>query len=200
MGARFLRGGGSPVKTIVFFLEEPSAREMLEGLLPRVLPATAQIRYLVFQGKQDLEKNLVKRLRGWQLPDSVFVVMRDQDAGDCHAVKRKLADLCRQAGKSDVLVRVACHELESFYLGDLEAVEKGLGTKGIAVKQNNRKYRSPDNLVHPAEEISRLTGGVYQKVAGSRAIGPHLDPVRNRSHSFTALVAGIWRLLEANSA
>ena len=46
------------MKTIVFFLEEPSAREMLEGVLPRILPEEVKVRYLVFQGKQDLEKNL----------------------------------------------------------------------------------------------------------------------------------------------
>ena len=45
-------------------------------------------RYIVFQGKQDLEKNLVKRLRGWPLPGFVFVVMRDQGAGDCVTVKK----------------------------------------------------------------------------------------------------------------
>ena len=45
-------------------------------------------RYIVFQDKQDLEKNLVKRLRGWLLPGFVFVVMRDQSAGDCVAVKK----------------------------------------------------------------------------------------------------------------
>ena len=44
-------------------------------------------RYIVFQDKQDLEKNLVKRLRGWLLPGFVFVVMRDQGAGDCATVK-----------------------------------------------------------------------------------------------------------------
>ncbi len=31
------------MKTIVFFLEEPSAREMLEGVLPRILPEDIRI-------------------------------------------------------------------------------------------------------------------------------------------------------------
>ena len=65
------------MKTIVFFLEEPSAREMLLGLLPRLLPDEIKPRFVIFQGKQDLEKQLEKRLRGWQLPDSIFVVLRD---------------------------------------------------------------------------------------------------------------------------
>lgn len=77
------------MKTIVFFLEEPSAREMLAGILPRILPSSIQVRYIVFRGKQDLEKNLKKKLCGWRLPDSIFVVMRDQDSGDCKAIKNQ---------------------------------------------------------------------------------------------------------------
>lgn len=184
------------MKTIVFFLEEPSAKEMLEGLLPRVLPTQARIRYLIFNGKQDLEKNLVLKLRGWQLPDSVFAVMRDQDSSDCQAVKKKLVELCAEAAKGYVLVRVACRELESFYLGDLATVEKGLGLNGLSNKQNKRKYRNPDILGNPSEELVRLTKGEYQKVSGSRAIGPHLDLTNNRSHSFNVLITGLRRLAE----
>ena len=44
---------------LVFMLEEQSARAMLEGLLPKLLPAEVTPRYVVFEGKQDLEKQLV---------------------------------------------------------------------------------------------------------------------------------------------
>jgi hypothetical protein len=183
------------MKTIVFFLEEPSAREMLEGVLPRILPENIQTRFLIFQGKQDLEKNLVKRLRGWRMPDSFFVVMRDQDAGDCRAIKSKLTDLCRESGREGVLVRVACRELESFYLGDLSAVEKGLGLNGLGKQQQKRKFRDPDALSHPAQELFRLTGNVYDKVVGSRAIAPHLNLETNCSKSFRILLSGITNLI-----
>ncbi|MFZ1983493.1 MAG: DUF4276 family protein [Desulfatitalea sp.] len=183
------------MKTVVFFLEEPSAKEMLEGILPRLLPEQVQVRYLVFQGKQDLEKNLIKKLRGWQVPDSVFVVLRDQDAADCIAVKSTLVDHCRRAGRSPVLIRIACRELESFYLGDLAAVENGLALSSLAGKQNNKKYRTPDRLANPSEELVRLTRNLYQKIAGSRAISPHLKLQGNRSHSFNVLISGIRRLV-----
>ena len=186
------------MKTIVFFLEEPSAREMLVGLLPKILPDGIQPRFLVFQGKQDLEKNLVAKMRGWQLPESVFVVMRDQDAGDCEIIKLRLCDLCRKADRSNAVVRVACRELESFYLGDLDAVEKGLSLTGLAKLQDTRKFRSPDKLGTPSAELERITKGVYQKVSGSRAIGRHLSPDSNRSHSFKVLVDGIRRLADVS--
>lgn len=54
------------MRRLVFCLEEPSAREMLKGLLPRFLPDDVAPTYLVFEGKQDLEKQLVKHLRGWR--------------------------------------------------------------------------------------------------------------------------------------
>jgi hypothetical protein len=184
------------MKTMVFFLEGPSEKEMLLGLLPKLLPADMDVRYLVFRGKQDLEKNLVRRLRGWQLPDSVFVILRDQDAGDCHHVKAGLVEKCTESGKSAWLVRVACREMESFFLGDLAAVEQGLGMDKLRKKQQTRKFRNPDTLANPAAELMKLTGNRYDKLSGSRAIGPYLDVENNRSHSFNVLVHGIYTLLE----
>ena len=183
------------MKTIVFFLEGPSEKELLLGLLPRILPADMDVCYLVFRGKQDLEKNLVRRLRGWKRPDSVFVVMRDQDAGDCRHIKAQLEDLCRSSGKSGWLVRIACREIESFFLGDLAAVEQGLGVDNLQKRQYSRKLRNPDALVSPARELMKLTGQRYDKLSGSRSIAPHLNVEQNKSHSFNVLVAGIRNLV-----
>jgi len=185
------------MKTIIFFLEEPSAKEMLAGVLPRILPENIQIRYIIFQGKQDLEKNIQLKLRGWRSPNSYFVVMRDQDAGDCKIIKTKLTELCNDSGKKGVLVRIACHELESFYLGDLSAVEKGLGLKGLEKKQQKKKSRDPDSIHNPAAELFTLTKNVYDKVSGSRAISPHLNLRSNCSKSFRVLMSGIYSLIEA---
>lgn len=89
------------MRTLVFLLEEPSARELLKGIVPRVIPADVDVKYLTFEGKQDLEKNITKKLRAWQAPNSTFVVLRDQDsAPDCKKVKAQLEDLVRQSGKS----------------------------------------------------------------------------------------------------
>jgi len=124
------------MNTLVVCLEEASVQALFEGVFPRLLPTGWVVRYIRFNGKQDLEKNLLKRLRGWLMPHSRFLVMRDQDAGNCVCIKKKLTDLCEQAGQPDALVRVACRELKSFYFGDMEAVEKGLGLCGIAKRKN----------------------------------------------------------------
>lgn len=184
------------MKRLIFLLEEPSAREMLKILLPKVMPEYIHPEFKVFEGKQDLEKGLTRTLKAWRIPDCAFIVIRDQDAGDCQAVKRKLIELCRQTQNAPVLVRVACRELESFYLGDLSAVEKGLGLSGIAKRQNKRKYRQPDKLGNPSRELERLTNGVYQKVSGSRAIAPYLQIENNKSQSFHILLAGIQKMAD----
>ena len=44
------------------------------------------------------------------------------------------------------------------------------------------------------EELEKLTGKSYQKVAGSRAIGPHLSLTGNRSHSFSVFVCVLKRV------
>lgn len=183
------------MRTFVFFLEEPSAKEMLQGVLPRILPDKIFIRYVIFQGKQDLEKNLDIKLRAWKLPNCSFIVMRDQDSGDCKEIKEKLANICEKAGKKGVLIRIACHELESFYLGDLAAVEKGLDLKGLERRKKQRKFRDPDLLANPSEEMFKLTNNIYDKVSGSRAIAPYLALESNTSKSFNTLISGIKNLI-----
>lgn len=187
------------MNTLVFLLEEPSAKEMLKGILPRLLPEHIQPQFIVFEGKQDMHKKLVTRLRYWQTPDSYFIILRDQDSGDCKKIKQDLQALCQEAGQPSCLVRIACHELESFYLGDLAAVEAGLHLSGLARQQNNRKYRQPDQLANAAQELSLITGKTYQKLAGSRRIAPHLNlqAHANTSLSFQALISGIKKVVQA---
>lgn len=182
---------------LVFLLEERSAEEMLKGVLPKLLPAHINTRYLVFEGKQDLEKQLQKRLQGWRLPNTVFLVMRDKDGGDGPIIKQQLMQKVIDSGKQQAtLVRIACTELESFYLGDLNAVEHGLGIANLAKKQNDKKYRTPDVLSNAAQELKRLTQNQYEKVSGSRAISAFLKvDGSNRSHSFNVLLTGINKLI-----
>ncbi|MBT8420842.1 MAG: DUF4276 family protein [Gammaproteobacteria bacterium] len=188
------------MKQLVFFLEEPSAKAMLEGLLPKLLSDRNVVpRYVTFEGKQDMEKQLPRKLRGWKALDASFVVLRDKDSGNCKDIKAGLVNICRDAGKPEALVRIVCHELESWYLGDLSAVEKGLQIPGAAKKQNTKKFREPDRLANPAQELRKLTGNKYQKVAGSRRIGPCLSLDNNRSVSFGFFISGVRKIIPCTS-
>jgi hypothetical protein len=179
---------------LVLLLEEQSARELLKGLLPRLLPDSVQVQYLVFEGKQHLEKELVRKLRGWRAPDSVFAVVRDQDAADCHVVKQRLVDLVAESGRNPVLVRVACRDLESWVVGDWPAVAKAFERPALGELANKAVYRNPDQLVRPVEEIRKFLPE-YQKSDGARRVGVHLEPARSRSTSFRAFCAGVQKLV-----
>lgn len=184
------------MKEIVFLLEEISAKAMLEGLLPKIVPNTIQLRFIPFEGKQDLEKQLVKKIQGYKNPEASFIVLRDQDLSpDCKKLKAKLVQLSNRTGRNNILIRIACHMLESFYLADLAAVEKGLNIHGLARQQSRVKFRTPDYIASPYHELAVLTKGRYQKVSGSRSIGLWLDPNNKRSTSFYNLIAGIRRLI-----
>lgn len=181
---------------IVFLLEERSAQAMLEGFLPKIISESIKCRFIVFEGKQDLEKQMVKRMRGYRVPNARFVVMRDKDSEDCRQVKDRIMKKCAEAGQPASVVRIACHELESWYLGDLAAVQTGLGVTGLVRHQSNAPYDKPDQFAAPARKLQSIVS-TYQKIGGSRAIGHHLDPDNNRSHSFKVFVAGIRKLVAA---
>lgn len=185
------------MRTLVFLLEEESAKNMLLGIIPRLFPVGYEehidVKYITFNGKCDLERQLVKRIRGWCIPNSFFIILRDKDSDDCIALKSRLLNLVSETNKSDnCLIRIACHELESFFLGDLSAVATGFAIPAIANKQRKKPYRTPDNISNAAEELGKLTFNKYAKLSGSRAIAPHLKlDGTNRSHSFCVLINSI---------
>lgn len=184
------------MKHLVILLEEPSARDALEAWLPQWLGQGATPHFIVFQGKQDLERQMVRKIQGWLLPQSRFLVMRDQDSGDCRKVKDALLQRCRQAGRPDAVVRVACRELESFFIGDWEAVANAFEKPALARLARSAKFRDPDAIGSPKGELKlRLDG--YQPREGARRIAPLVDPVRNRSRSFQALRRAVQALVGA---
>lgn len=175
------------IENVVFFLEGPSEKDFLEGLWPTVMPAHITPHCQVFQGKQDLEKQLVRRMKYWLKPNSGFIVMRDQDSGDCMAIKARLRQLCDEAGQPAAVIRIACRELETFFVGDWAAIAAGFGKPSLAALAKKAKYHTPDALGNPAEEIKRHIPS-YQKREGARKIAPHLNGARNKSPSFQVLM------------
>jgi Domain of unknown function (DUF4276) len=182
-------------RELVFLLEEASAQALLETLLIRLLDQSITARFIVFEGKQDLERQVERRLRLYQNQAARFLVLRDQDsAPDCHTVKATLLAKCHRAGRAgQTLVRIACRELETFYIADLAAVETALERPGLAREQQRAKFRDPDNkLGSPSAELYKLTG--YQKVRDSRLLGNCLNLDNDRSASFKNLISAIRRL------
>ncbi len=179
---------------LVFLVEEPSISEVLEVLLPRLLPQNILFQVVPHEGKNDLEKSIPRKLKGWREPGVRFVVMRDNDNGDCKQLKARLMEMCAENQRADTLVRIVCQELEAWYLGDLAAVANAYNKPSLALQQNTRKFRDPDKLTRPSEHIQRLVPE-FEKFAGARNIAPYLTIENARSHSFRAFVNGVRRLV-----
>ncbi|WXT99660.1 MAG: hypothetical protein Ctma_0364 [Catillopecten margaritatus gill symbiont] len=182
---------------LVCFTEELSAAKMLATILPKIVPdITHQI--IDFQGKTDLENNIKQKLQHYNTPNTKFLIIRDKDSGDCKEIKENLLTKIRASGKEELsLIRIACHELESFYLGDLQAVKKGLNLNSVP-SQTGKKYRNPDNLSNAKQELIQNTGKLYQPVSGSKLIAPHLKlDGSNKSISFNFLISGIQKLCDS---
>jgi hypothetical protein len=183
------------MKQLVFLLEEESMKALLEILLPQILPPEVCFLCIPHEGKQDLEKSIPRKLRAWQTPGTSFVIVRDKDGADCVEIKNRLVNLCQQAGRGDSLVRIACHELESWFLGDLAAVEKAFNIKKLAGQQQSRKYKEPDKLSNASEELQKLVKG-YRKVSGAKKIAACLTINQNYSHSFNCFIDGVRGMIQ----
>jgi hypothetical protein len=170
---------------LVILTEEPSMKVFLETLLGRAYPELP-LTIKAYRGKQDLEKNVAHFLRAWRTPDSRFIVIHDQDSWDCVELKRRLTAICDSV-RPGVAVRIACRELESWYWGDIAALEAGFNKQGLQRLAHKRNYRVPDNIVHPKNELKHYLPQ-YEQQAGARAIAEHMDICRNTSHSFRVFI------------
>lgn len=177
---------------VVFLLEEYSMRVLLEGLIPRLFPGM-EFQCVSHDGKHELERSIPRKLKAWQEPGVRFVVVCDNDGSDCHEVKRLLVDLCRQGGRSDTLVRLACQELESWYFGAPDALANAFERPEVRRLASRARFRDPDAIDHPARALAEQVPE-FQKVSGARRMTQHLSR-DNRSRSFQAFVAGIDRLV-----
>ncbi len=111
---------------------------------------------------------------------------------DCRDIKQSLMQKIHKSKKSNsaCCVRIACHELESFYLGDLDAVKNGLAINNIQTS-----YSDPDSIQNPSQLLKKITRNKYKKIAGSRKIAHYLNlDGRNCSRSFNALLYGLRTL------
>lgn len=182
---------------IVFLLEEPSMKDLLEGLLPRLMPGWVTGEHFLcvkHEGKSDLDRSIPRKLSAWQFPGDRFIVVRDNDGADRAAVLDKLKALCAEAGRPDTMVRLACQELEAWYLGDLVAVASAFAQPKVASPAQRKRYAEPDDWQKPSVEIKRLVPS-FQKRSGARAMGGHLrEPEFNRSSSYAKFITGLKRL------
>ncbi|WP_425059916.1 DUF4276 family protein [Sporomusa carbonis] len=145
------------------------------------------------KGKRIWTGSIATKLRAWREPGVRFIIVRDNDNAVCPAIKDRIYQACCDAGRPDTVVRLACQELESWYIGDLSALAKAYGVNGVDTPGNRKRYANPDGWQKPSVEVQRLIPA-FQKLDGARRIAPHLLPGNNASHSFRIFLAGISRV------
>ena len=170
----------------------------LQGFLPRVLPKGYALDANVFirphQGKSDLIKSLrqkAPRLHEYDPPVRLLVI-HDQDANDCVELERTLTDTIDKGRRADfpLCVRIACRELENWYLGSLPEVERLYPASRASQLVAKRKYRDCDRL-NGAAEMESLTKKAFAKTDCARRMGPIIAIEGSRSVSFGWFVRGL---------
>lgn len=182
---------------LVFLLEEPSMKHLLAGLLPRLVPGWVEGEHFLcvpHEGKSDLDRSVPRKLAAWQVPGDRFVVLRDNDAAACEEVKARLVKLCADSGRPDTLVRLACQELEAWYLVDLDALAAAYVEPKLCGPAMRKRFVDPDAWQKPSAEVQRVLPA-FHKGQGARRMGVALRGAeKNRSRSFQVFVAGVRRL------
>jgi hypothetical protein len=185
-----------------FLVEEPSMEVFLRELLPRVLP-DLPFEVYPFHGKDEMLERLPQRLRGyaaWRPEGRRIVVLVDRDRDECHELKQRLESFAHDAGLTTrsqpcqgsffVANRIAIEELEAWYFGDWQAVCAAY-PRVSRTADRRAGFRDPDSIAggtwEAFERVLKRAGyfatGLRKREA-ARAIAPHFEPARNKSHSF----------------
>lgn len=198
-------------------VEEPSLAEALNHLLPKMLSQEIEVQIHNFRGKENLLKELPKRLKGYQtwIPEHwKIVVLIDEDRQDCHQLKQKLEDIAQQAGfitktfstkgqKFQVLNRIIIEELESWFFGDINAIRQAY-PKVSPNLTNQKQYRNPDTIKggtwEALERVLKQAGyhqGGLEKCKAAREISPYMNPLINQSQSFQIFYQGLLAIIKS---
>ena len=74
---------------LVFMVEELSMKELLQVILPKILPEGSEEPLIIpHSGREDLRRSIPIKLQAWQNPEDKFIIVCDQDSNDCVALKK----------------------------------------------------------------------------------------------------------------
>ncbi len=185
------------------FVEEPSAKIVLDVIIPKIIPEDVFFQVHSHQGKQDLEhaiKTTVPSIS--KIPGARILIVRDQDSGDCKKVKKHLLRIIGKRSVSPTLVRIVCRELEAWFLGDLNAIHKAYPRVKPQQHSNKADFRNVD-VIQNANRFLLAIIPEYKyreslpKLEVAESIAPHLNLKNNSSASFNHFISGVEKLVYA---
>lgn len=172
---------------------------VLKNILPKILPPGYQLDRNYFlrphSGKSDLQKSIPQKMKAFSHfhEPVLIVILHDQHQADCFGLKQKLVRLCEDNGSCSFLVRIVCRELESWYLGDMAAIEAAYPQVKAKKYKGKARFRDPDRC-SAAHEMEKILPA-FQKIAASRKISQYMSVNENRSRSFNHFISGLIRVL-----
>ncbi len=198
--------------TLYCHVEEPSMKEVLRVLLPRLIAGRAEFEIIDHGSKDRLFKALPQRLRAYQsmsraMPLGVLILV-DQDDDRCHELKERLETMAakkKMPTKSTpdhdgfflVVNRIVIEELEAWFFGDLAAVCAAFPRFDHRIG-SHKKFNDPDAIrggtwerLHQEMKRVGYFKNYFPKIDVARTIAPYMNPASNRSKSFHAFKKGL---------
>ena len=200
---------------IEFLVEEPSAEAALNNLAPAILGPDITFQVHPYNGKPDLLAKLPGRLAGyraWLPADWRIVVLLDADEADCLQLKGRYGrhrPRCWTGheiggGRSAIpgAQPVGGPGVGGLVLRRRRGLARGLSAAQIPTWASVRDIatRTPSQAGHgkpwsaKLQRVGYAPGGLA-KVATARAVSAHMQPERNRSHSFQVFRQGLLELI-----
>jgi hypothetical protein len=188
--------------TIHIFTEEASIKSVFDIILPKILPEKVFFSIYKHQGKYDLEQAITRTIPSIsKIPGSKILIVRDQDNENCETTKKHLVDLLNDCCHCKYFVRIVCRELESWFLGDLAAIEKAYKRFKATKYLNNAKLRNVDRMVTPHKYLLEIIPEFSEKetlpkIETALKIAPFMNLKNNKSKSFNHTIDAIKKLAE----
>lgn len=171
-------------------------KAVLEALIPRILPDTDQVLFLVAGNKPQLMKKFSGLLRGLEHitirggPVDKAIVVRDADNRDFAQLEREMAEKIQGRTylfPSAVQVHAICQELETWLLADVNAINR------VAQERSGRSVRRAiprplEVIMQPSilfqDVLSEARLNYTAEVCGRIAAELSLDTLRTECPSF----------------
>ena len=98
-------------------------------------------------------------------------------------------------------IRIVCRELESWFLGDLQAIQKAYPRFNPEHHQTKSDFRNVDKIVNANKYLLKIIPEYSDrdnlpKLEVSESISKYFDLAKNTSNSFNQTLSAINRLVE----
>lgn len=196
-----------------FLIEEPSAIDVLDNIIPKILSSEHTYDIRPFMGKQDLLGKLQQRLMGYKKSyreGTIIIILLDNHCSDCIALKQELERNASSIpfytktnpdnrGNYQILNRIICEELESWFLGDPAAIKRAYSNVSMGLLKKYKRI-DPDTCEKiPSTKLLKIfkKSGYYKKsshlpkIEVANSISRHMNPEKNFSNSFNVFLSGI---------